>query len=241
MRFILLFMALFCAAPVWAIPTMKAEFLERAPKARSKAEMGKLVDYLIKPYKKEEDQAFAMLAWIANYVDYDDFAYERIDKNNHSHRDLSRKIPEKGDILKTRLGVCEDIVDLYIAMLKKADIPAKKIGGCITNNQKWKAGDKCDAPHAWMAIWLDKQWELVDPTFAMGKASAMSDIRTNAKYKREVKKRERRSSDAYEFRDRRLVPKWFKAGVDLMEDEHQPENAVWKLTKIRDRKNKNLK
>jgi len=241
MRCITFLMALCLAGQAWALPTIRDHFMDQAPEVKSMDELDKLVDYLIKPYKKDEDKAYVLLNWIVNFVDYDDYRYDKISENNQSHRDLSDKIPEQGDILKTRLGVCENISDLYVEMLKKADIPAQKIGGCIINNKNWEKGDNCDNPHAWTAVWLDKQWELVDPTFAMGKASALTDVRTNSKYKKEVKKRERRSADTYESRHRPIISRWFKASVSLMQDEHQPENEVWRLTKIKDRKNKNLK
>ena len=204
------------------------------------AELDELVDYLIKPYKKDEDKAYVLLNWIVNFVDYDEYRYKKIEENNATPRDLSEKIPEQGDILKTRLGVCEDISDLYVQMLGKAQIKAHKITGCLTS-EKWKKGKDCDNPHAWVGFSLDDQWYLADPTLAMGAASVLGEVNTKRRYKHEVKKRERMTAKTYDSRNRRLNTAWFKTDPAKMAQDHQPEVEEWLLLKTRDRKNQNLK
>jgi len=95
----------------------------------------------------------------------------------------------------------------------------------------------------WNAVWIDDQWELVDPTWAItGKqASAMSDISKKRKYEKELKKREKKSANTYKPREDRSVNKrWFMTNPKAMEEDHQPNDKKWLLTKMRDRKNKNL-
>lgn len=235
-----LFISLLWVGSVEAAPVVKSGLMDRAPVVKSSDELDKLVDYLIRPYKTDEEKAYVLLDWIVNFVDYDAYRYEKMVQDSTSRRDLSDRVPEQGDILKTRLGVCSDISSLYVQMLHLADMKAEKINGCLTT-RKWQKGDPCDRPHAWVAVWIDKQWELVDPTFAMGQANAMMGLNSTRGYKKEVKKRESRRSDTYESRHRRLLTRWFMTNSKEMARDHQPDDEVWLLKRIKERKNKNLK
>ncbi len=241
MRFVcVLFLGLLYTVSGQSAPVVKNGLLDKAPQIKSSEELDKLVDYLIRPYRTDEDKAYVLLDWIVNFVDYDEYRYEKVADDMSSRRDLGAKIPRQGDIIKTRLGVCEDISDLYVQMLALAEIPAEKIDGCLTG-KKWKQGEPCDNPHAWVAVWIDNQWELVDPTFAMGQANAMTGLNSARGYKKALKKRERRNADTYTSRHRHLLTRWFMASVRDMVEEHQPANEKWLLKHIKDRKNKNLK
>ncbi len=241
MRYLLGILMCLIAGTGWALPSIRNNFWEKAPVVKSTADLDQLVKYLVRPYQKDEDKAYVLLYWIVNFVDYDEYRYDKIRDNNKSHRDLSAKIPEQEDILKTRLGVCEDISELYVQMLQQAGIEAQKISGCVVADQNWKEGKPCDAPHAWVAFWLKDQWELVDPTYAMGQANALTQVRSNRRYKKEVKKRERATDETYSSRSRRLLTEWFMRDPKLMSSDHQPSQEQWSLLKARNRKNKNLK
>ncbi len=146
-------------------------YVKNAPEIQQHSELSKVVQYLIKPYHSDQEKALSILTWIVYNIDYDDYVYRQKDKNNKSRRDLSKNIPIQGDIIQTRLGVCIDIANIYTEMLKLADIEARTITGCNAG-----MGDQqgCqENPHAWNAVWIEDQWELVDPTFAMGDAKGM--------------------------------------------------------------------
>ena len=188
MRWIFLFSMLFWGQLALAADQgLINEYVKKAPTVKDHSQINSVVKHITNKYKKDEDIARAALAWIVYNIDYDDYYFRQADKDNRSRRDLSYKIPEQGDIIKTRLGVCKDIAALYSEMLKMADIQSVVVTGCHAPKNDKKA---ClAAPHAWNAVWIEKQWELVDPTFAMGQANALEDITSNRGYNRAVKKR----------------------------------------------------
>ena len=224
----------------WVLAADKSlinEYVKKAPSIKDHSQIHLVVKHITRKYKKDEDIARAALAWIVYNIDYDDYYFRQVDKDNRSRRDLSYKIPEQGDIIKTRLGVCKDIAALYAEMLKMANIQSVVVTGCRAPKNDKKA---CQAaPHAWNAVWIEKQWELVDPTFAMGQANALQDVTTQRGYKQAVKKRERRNSDAQKPRSERHVDtSWFMVDPQKMAIDHQPDDQKWYLTKKSDRKRK---
>lgn len=214
------------------------DYMKNAPIIKEHSELNTIVKYIQKKYKKDEEIARSALAWIVYNVDYDDYYYRQVDKNLKSRRDLSDAIPEQGDIIKTRLGVCKDIAALYSEMLSMANVKSRVITGCNAPKND-KKGCQLN-PHAWNAVWIEKQWELVDPTFAMGyDASVLRDISSKNSYKRILKKREKRTSDTYKPRSNRSInTSWFKVDPQKMAEDHQPEDKRWLLTKKSDRKKK---
>ena len=240
----LLFFILFFTSSVWSAPDSTiAKLVEKAPEIKSSSELPKLVRKLTQGLRKDEDKAYALLTWIVKNIDYDDYKMEQIDKKMTSKHSRV-EVPNSGDILRTRLGVCEDIAKLYKKMLDQADMKAVVINGCTGEVDKKKGGCKDgSAGHTWNAVWIDKQWELVDPTWAItGKqTAAMGDVTKKSKYEKELKKREKKSSHTYEMReDRNVNKKWFMTNPKAMEEDHQPNDKRWLLTKMRDRKNKDL-
>lgn len=213
------------------------DYVKKAPMIDGHSQLSSVVKYIEREYKKDEDIARAVLAWIVYNIDYDDYYYRQVDKDLRSRRDLSTKIPEQGDIIETRLGVCKDIAALYSEMLTMADIKSRVISGCnAPKNDKVTCARQ---PHAWNAVWIEKQWELVDPTFAMGQARALQDVSTKRSYEKMVKKREKRNSKAYEARkDRHVDTRWFMVDPQKMAEDHQPSDEKWYLTKRSDRKRK---
>ena len=244
MRFLCLTLFLFLSCPVWAVSESQiAKSVEKAPEVKSNADLPKLVEHLTHGLKKEEDKAYALLSWIVKNIDFDEYKMKMVTEQASS-KYFRKEVPSGGDILKTRLGACEDIANLYKQMLEKANLKVVTIDGCVGEIDRKK--EKCkdgSFPHSWNAVWIDDQWELVDPTWAItGKqVSVMSDVTRKKMYERELKKRERVTSHIYESRKNRSVnKKWFMANPKVMEEDHQPNDKKWLLTKTKDRKNKDL-
>ncbi len=210
-------------------------YVQKAPEIRNHNELDSVVEYLARRFRNDDEKALAILTWITLNIDYDEYYYKKVDEDNKSRRDKSRYIPQQGDIIETRLGVCKDIANLYTEMLEMADIEAQTIHGCLSarNNKK-----ECqENPHVWNAVLIDYKWELVDPTYAMGEASAMQGITTNTRYESSVKKRTRSTSDIYEPRNDRTVDmKWFMVNPKVMEKDHHPEDKKWYLNRTSDRR-----
>lgn len=244
MRLLIFLISLFWIISGWATPdSIILRQVENAPEAKSQEDLPKLVKKLTHNLDKEEDKAFALLAWIVKNIDYDDYKKNQIEDKMASKRSKA-EIPESTDILKTRLGVCGDIAALYQKMLAEADIKATVIDGC--NGEIDPRTKKCKEGtpgHSWVAVWLNGQWEFVDPTWAItGKqVNAMEDVTKKRTYEKELKKRERRAARTYQTRtDRSVNKKWFMTSPRIMAEDHQPAEEKWLLLKTRDRKNKNL-
>ena len=244
MRILLVIICLFLSVPVWAVSESNIiKLVEKAPEVKSEADLANLVKRLTQPLKEEEDKAYVLLTWIVKNIDYDEYKKNQIEDKTSS-RHSRAEIPESGDILKTRLGVCADITNLYQRMLKQANMQAVVINGCTgeINKKTKKCKDKSPG-HSWNAVWIKDQWVLVDPTWAItGKqTTALEDITKKRVYEKELKKREKRASKTYEVRsDRKVNKKWFMTSPKTMEQDHHPEDEKWLLTRPRDRKNKNL-
>ena len=235
---------LFFGVPVLAISESQTERLvEKAPEAKSEKDSAKLVKSLTHKLKNDRDKAYTILNWITKNIDYNEFKKRQLEEKL-SRKNSKVKIPESGDIYKTRLGVCEDIASLYKNMLEKAEIKAVVIHGCTGEVDKKKGGCKDGSlGHAWNAVWIDKQWEFVDPTWAISgeDVSAMDDVTKQRKYEKELKKREKKSAQIYEARSGRSVDKkWFMTDPKVMEQTHQPNDKKWLLKKSKDRRNKDL-
>lgn len=244
MRWLIPFIFLWVATPGLAAPdSVLMRQVDSAPEIQSEEKLPKLVKHLTQNLRKDEDKAYALLAWIVKNIDYDDFKRDQIEQKMTS-RHSRTEIPESGDILKTRLGVCGDIAVLYQRMLTEAHMKAVTIDGCIGEiNPRTKKCKDGGPKHRWNAVWIGDQWELVDPTWAItGKqVNAMEDITKKRNYEKELKKRERKSAKTYEVRTERNVnKKWFMTAPKIMEEDHHPQDERWTLTKTKDRRNKNL-
>ena len=245
MRYLILVCLLIWNVSAFSLSESKIEKnLEKAPKVTSSADLEKLMKKITVNLKSDEDKAYASLVWIVRNIDYDWYKYEQIEKIQEKKGRRSRAhVPEGGDILKTRLGVCADIAQLYIDMLKKVGVKAVYVRGCAGQLTKNKTECEGGSWHAWNAVWIDKQWELVDPTWAItgGNKYAMKGISRKHTYERELRKREKRRSDNYESRAGRTVDrKWFMPDPEEMKDDHQPLEDRWFLLKSRDRKNQRI-
>ncbi|MBR6231840.1 MAG: hypothetical protein IKQ99_01920 [Alphaproteobacteria bacterium] len=243
MRLLYLILFLSLATPVWAISESSAtHVVKKATEVKSDADLPQLVKSLTRGVRTDKDKAYVLLTWIVKNIDYDDYKKRQVDKKAYS-RYSRTEIPAEGDILKTRLGVCEDIADLYKRMLEEAEMKAVVINGCTgETDRKGNCADG-SAGHAWNAVWIDNQWEFVDPTFAItgGNKNAMEDVTRKSKYERELKKREKKFSNNYEVRKGRSVNKqWFMTDPQVMQNDHHPQDKKWLLLKVKDRRNKNL-
>ncbi len=244
MRSLIFVVCLLFSSPLWAISESNiTELVEKVPEAKSSSDLPKLVKKLTQNLKTDEDKAYVLLTWIVKNIDYDNYKKDQIEMTMTRHYSRA-EVPESGDILKTRLGVCEDIAKLYQKMLQQARMKAVVIDGCVGEiNPRTKKCKDGNSGHTWNAVWIDGQWELVDPTWAItGKTkNAMEDITRKSKYERELKKREKKSAKTYEVRsDRKVNKKWFMTNPKTMAEDHHPEDEKWLLIKPRDRRNKNL-
>ena len=111
-----------------------------------------LVGHITNPYVRAE----TLFNWIAKNIQY-----------NYSLKASGSALAT----LNSRLGICSDIADLYVGMLRTDGIPAQLIGGYVTNN-----GDGQGGFHQWVEFYLPHSgWVVADPTWKYGYFASLQD------------------------------------------------------------------
>ncbi len=218
-------------------PNSIKRYVKQAPIIKNHEQLDTVIQYLKQKYTNNKDLALAILIWITLNIDYDLYTYKQTYTDNQSFQDLSQNIPKHGDIIQSRLGINNDIAQLYEDMLNLAGIPAQTIFGCIGSPHSKSTCLK--NPHTWNAVWIDNKWELVDPTFSMKMAGVMGNVKNKYQYRQAIKKRNRLSSDIYNHRKNRpLNTSWFMTNPQKMKKDHHPKDKRWYLNTPKGRKSK---
>ena len=112
-----------------------------------------LVGNLSNPYQRAQ----VLFTWVSTHIRY-----------NYSLKASGSALAT----LQTRLGICSDIADLYVSMLRTDGIPARLIGGYVTDNGAGQGGF-----HQWVEFYLPKTgWVVADPTWGRyGYFAALQD------------------------------------------------------------------
>jgi transglutaminase/protease-like cytokinesis protein 3 len=130
---------------------------EHALRAPSGAERSieSLAQYLAKPANNRE-KARAIYRWVTDRIAYDLPSF------------LARKMGDNSPegVLKSRLAVCHGYASLFQALCQSAGIESVVVTGRVKTVEF--LDDPQLANHAWNAVKLDGQWQLVDPTWAAG-------------------------------------------------------------------------
>ncbi len=204
-----------------------------APELQSENRLGRLVQYLVKPYKKDAEKARALLAWIVCHIDYDAYRAKTYENNANPKVKQKEGILPYHDILKTRLGSSEEIARLYQKMAQYARLKAEVVYGKAAKNftvENLEFG----AGHAWNAIKIDGEWQYVDPTWALGEENKanLGDIRNHKEYKQQLKARARDKKTASQPRPNRAIrEEWFLTDKEKMIQTHFPNYPKWQLQK----------
>ncbi len=112
-----------------------------------------LVGHLTNPYQRAQ----VLFNWVAQNIRY-----------NYSLKASGSALAT----LRSRLGICSDIADLYVSLLRTDHIPARLIGGYVTNNGAGQGGF-----HQWVQFYLPHTgWVAADPTWGrFGYFAALED------------------------------------------------------------------
>ena len=234
----LLFAILLCCTccSAWAAAdyTSIDKYAYEAPPLQTSTGLSRLVRYLIRPYKTDEEKARVILAWIVHNIDYDEYKMNAIDDSLDRTKKKDKELYiDNSDILATRTGVCSDIAQLYQKMGTYAGLDVAIIKGKAGKNMTY-AELKGGAEHVWNAVRINRQWEYVDPTWAIsGKdVKSFNDTSTRKDYKKEIRQRSQKASDAKMPREGRVVDnKWFLTDKDEMIKTHFPYDEKWQLQK----------
>lgn len=63
-------------------------------------------------------------------------------------------------VLEHKEGVCDELTNLFISLVRSRGIPARFVSGLVYSNEGYTFG-----PHGWAEVYIDDQWIPVDVTF----------------------------------------------------------------------------
>lgn len=101
----------------------------------------------------------ALYAWMPSHINYD--VVNTFQPGYY--KDTADAINKT---LQTRVAVCEGYASLYMDVARRAGIPAVLVSGYPLTN-----GRPDNASHAWVAVQLDNEWKMIDPTWGSGSVS----------------------------------------------------------------------
>ena len=227
--FILIF--LICSYGAQAIDFRQVDaYTLGAPQIQKMSDLDKLVNYLVAPYNNDLEKARSLYAWIVYNISYDGYKVKALSKPTKSAQHQLQEIQKQGDVIKTRLGVCEDIANLYHQMAQKAGIVTQTVDGWAYDVPKRRNFDET-IRHRWIIAKIADSWEYIDPTWAINTTSlnALSNISSLSNYKYEIAKRQKSLSIYKPHRSRSISSKWFLTPKDQMIQTHFPEQPQYQL------------
>lgn len=192
------------------------------------SDLDKLTDYLVKPYKNNEElKARVIFAFIVYHIQYDiyemesNYEWNRSDAEVHSHQDATGQYKNfkqtPYDTLKTRRGVCRHLTNLFQHMANHSGLKAVEIEGLSDG-----------IPHAWNAVKIKGKWHLLDVTWA-GNASTLQGINSDKKYKRALEVRQRKIKNNRIKNSKTIKNEWFLSNPKRFYKTHQPYDLAWTL------------
>ena len=243
---------------IWALSSWATDYraidrhAKEAPPLRTTNGLSKLVNYLVKPYKNDQNKARVLLAWIVYNIDYDkarlkDITLGREKKDIEMVLDVEKN-PRTGELelkkgnivvlneedtiqrtLKTRKGICKDIAKLYQHMCDIAGLQSEIITGyACDQSQDLQSAEA----HMWNAVKISGVWYFVDPTFALaGREIRVRNQREAKKVKKQLK--QGKNVDGINGISKRVDEQWFLVGQEDIIKTHFPFERRWQLQQKR--------
>ncbi len=118
-----------------------------------------LAQYLTQGKFSQRDKVTAIHEWITTNIAYE---YSALSKKEY----LVGIDPNT--VLKVKKALSDGYVELMVAMLRAVKIESETIAGYV-HDAGWEPGDlTLEAGHAWIAIKINDEWNLADPTWDAG-------------------------------------------------------------------------
>ena len=162
--------------------------------AHDKVELAK---YLQKPAKNDVEKARLIYVWIATHIRYDDEAFNAgLDKNESA-----------ANVLKRRMSNSDGFSSLFLELGQAMNLSVEKITG-HSKGYGFKKGEKFSPNHAWNAVKIGRNWQLIDVTWGGSYAE---------------------TTDQGLKSTMQFDPFWFCVQPDAFIFFHLPENNSWQL------------
>ncbi|MGB0167573.1 MAG: transglutaminase domain-containing protein, partial [Luteibaculum sp.] len=160
---------------------------EKLPKKVTES-VSELTAHLTEGLGSEREKVRALYHWITNNIAYD---YDKLQKGKVTFF----KGPEQ--VLKDEKAICTGYVYLLGAMLDEIGIEWEDIQGYSNSPAPYFIPTIVLDDHAWIAIKIDGEWQLADPTWDAGYVGALykeEKIDSYEKQLEKIKKLKRKNS-----------------------------------------------
>ncbi len=138
----------------------------------------KLSEKIAGPFNTEKEKVEAIYYWIAHNIKYDIRMLEKFQRDaakmknkKYTKEELAkhkRKLYEA--TLKSKKGICQNYASVFNALCDHANIKSTYVRGVVKSDPlRASAGF---GSHAWNAVKVDGEWELLDATFGAGHRNA---------------------------------------------------------------------
>jgi len=149
--------------------------------------------------KNDTEKARSIHFWIAKHIKYSG--------------KLTGQTPLQ--TLKTRLGVCQDIAELFVEMCKSVNIPAAVVVGYAKSDGYLPSMPFYWEEHAWNAFKAEGEWHLCDVTWDCNRKKRTYDVLMAIFFRQKHKK---------------TFSEWFDLAPDNMKVHHLPVYEGWQLS-----------
>lgn len=157
--FTILFLLIFQIAAVQAQDFSSVDAHAQAAPSNVTRSVDKLAAYLNQNTSNNLEKVRAYYVWISHNIAYDTKTFFR-----------GKSTPETSaeHTLKTRKGICQGYSELFKALCDYSQIPCFIVSG-YSKGYGYRPGKKfSESDHAWNAVQIDGQWQLIDATWGAG-------------------------------------------------------------------------
>ena len=233
---------------LFALPVFAGGDKDEEEKIPSKVEksVSELSLYLTKDLSSEREKVRALYKWVTENIAYD---YALTQKGKVSFF----KGPEA--VLKSKKAVCTGYTLLLGSMLNEVGIEWEEVQGYTNSHSPYFIPSIVLDDHSWIAIKIDGEWKLADPTWDAGyigalfKESKVMDVEKQEerieKIKKYNKKLKQKGKVELKVPEIDTIPKkpyngqvgfvpdpgekWFLVSSDSFLTRHLPTNPMWQL------------
>ncbi len=121
--------------------------------------LDRLTAYLTAPARNDAETARALYRWIAGNIAYD-----------VQPKPFSGRINKPGarQTLESRKGLCDGYSSLFDELARRAGLETRRIRGYSKGHSYYPGRRFADVNHEWIAVKIDGDWRLIDPTWGAG-------------------------------------------------------------------------
>ena len=182
-------------------PNQIKNYVNRTPR-KDEDYLLTLAKYLSKPFDNDYDKAMAISFWIASRINYDEYLYSN-GKTSKLRNNYKGQNPSQ--LLKSRVGICGDFADLFVALCKQAGIRATEVSGYSYPAKKFVSNsEKRSSGHAWNYFLYNGKKIYVDTTFMAKGTTGVKGVQNHQNRRRalnKIKKDNKRESTINSFDD----------------------------------------